>query len=220
MGEPTDVEQTDTKKKPRMLNTKARRLTLFVGLEMWIGLLIIIMFCLHLNTHERVGANTNSVQFFIGDGSMTLRDIQSLIVSKLEVVNMEMERARNTLTEAVEDLDKYDEEIQDIILAKIDKVTMKGESMVESADVLAEYMQEAKLKKLSLLMSCVYFSSYILTTFLVLSHISRRFPNLLGMFTVTMLGHILVFITIMGLYKYFYAGYLQQIHPDTLILSL
>ena len=183
-------------------------------------LLLVLIYTLHMNTYERVGANLNSVQFLVGDGTMTTLEIEGFMRKQLEEVNKEMEEARERLSEATEDLAKYDAEIQDIILSKIDVISEKVEWIIESSGNLLDFMQEATAKKISLILSFCYFIIYIFVTWIGLTEISKLFTNQFVMFTVTMLGHILMFIFIITIYTYVLADSLQDIHPDSLLLAL
>ena len=213
-----DVEASD-KKKPQVSIVRARKLTLFFSLDIWMYLLLAITYTVHVNTHERVGADLNSVQFLVGDGDMTTLEIESLMLTRLEEVNTEMEAARERLSEATEDLAKYDAEIQDIILSKIDVISGKAEWIIESTEVLQDFIQEATAKRISLILSGCYFLTYVIVTWFSLTQISKLFTNQFVIFVLTMLGHILMFIFIITLYMYVFSHMLESIHPDSLILA-
>ena len=202
-----------------MSSTRARKLTLFLSLDMWMYLLLVIIYTLHANTYEKEGANLNSVQFLVGDGRMTTLEIESFMLARLEEVNAEMEEARERLSEATVDLAKYDAEIQDIILSKIDVISGKAEWIMESSEILQDFIQEATAKRISLVLSGCFFITYIIVTWFSLTQISKLFTNQFVIFTVTMLGHILMFIFIITLYMFVFSHSLESIHPNSLILA-
>ena len=219
--EVVDVEQeTLERKKPRMSATRARQLTLFLSLDLWMVILVVLLYNIHATTYEKIGANLNSVQFLVGDGTMTTLDIEKFMLTRLEEVNTEMEEARERLSEAVEELAKYDEEIQEIILSKIDVISGKVEWIIESTGNLQDFIKEATAKTGSLILSFSFFFTYIIVTWFGLTQISKLFTNQLVLFVVTMLGHILMFIFIIALYTYVFTNVLERIHPDSLLLAL
>ena len=219
--EEVDVEQeTLERKKPRMSATRARQLTLFLSLDLWMVILVVLLYNIHASTYEKIGANLNSVQFLVGDGTMTTLDIEKFMLTRLEEVNTEMEEARERLSEAVEELAKYDEEIQEIILSKIDVISGKVEWIIESTGNLQDFIKEATAKTGSLILSFSFFFTYIIVTWFGLTQISKLFTNQFVIFVVTMLGHILMFIFIIALYTYVFTNVLERIHPDSLLLAL
>ena len=193
---------------------QGRRVTIFLSLEVWLLLLLVLVAGLHTQRCEAWGANTASVQLFAGAGDRNLGQIRQEFVARMERVNLEMMEARDSLSEAAVDLAKYDEEIQDIILSKIDRVTEKGDRMAESAEILELYMQEAWVKNLTLLLSFLFFVTSISCTWVFLSVLARRFRSLVAVFTVNMLGHILMFVASVGLYVYLIVPDLSLLHPE------
>ena len=219
--EEVDAEQGNLeRKKPQMSATRARKVTIFLSLDLWMVILVFLLYNIHVNTFERIGANLNSVQFLVGDGTMTTFDIEKSMLTRLEEINAEMDEARERLSEAMEELAKYDEEIQDIILNKIDVISGKVEWIIESTGNLQDFIQEAKAKTMGLIISFSFFLTYIMVTWFGLIKISKLFTNQFLIFVVTMLGHILMFIFIIGLYTFVFTDVLERIHPDSVLLAL
>ena len=65
----------------------------------------------------------------------------------------------------------------------------------------------------SLLLSFVFFTSYILMTQHGFTQISKLFPSKFVMFIVTLFGNLVMFLYINILYTYIIMGYLERIHP-------
>ena len=215
--EEVDIEQdTSERKKPRMSATRARRLSLFLSLDLWMVILVCILFNIHVNTYLKIGANLNSVQFLVGNGTMTTMDIEDFMFTRLVGIKKEMQEG----SEILEEILKYHIKVQVIILKKIDGIIGKVGWMDESFDNLQDFMMEAKAKMMSLILSFSFFFTYIIVTWFGLTQISKLFTNQFVMFVVTMLGHILMFIFIMALYTHVFTDVLERIHPDSLLLAL
>ena len=205
--EKVDIER----KKPRLSATRARKLTLFLSLDLWMVFLVCILFNIHVNTYLKIGANLNSVQFLVGDGTMTTVDIEDFMITRLVELNNEMQEGREILEETL----KYHIKVQDNILKKIDGIVDKVGWMEESIDNLQDFMKEATAKTMSLILSFSFFFTYIIVTWFGLTQISKLFTNQFVMFVVTLLGHILMFIFIMALYIQVFTDALGRIHPDS-----
>ena len=213
LEENRETEIADIKKQMKEAGSR-RKVTVFLSLELWMLLLLCLVIQLHTQRSESWGANTGSVQLFIGHGTDNLRTIQQRLVLTMRQVNQEMYEARDMLTEAAEDLSKYDGEIQDIILSKIDTVTEKGDRMTESAATLSLYIDECWVKNLTLIISLVYFITYITSVWAVLHRLSRKFTSCLAMFAVNMLGHILMFVLMITAYVFLMTPFLRFLHPE------
>ena len=223
-NEEVDIEQ-DTKvtekvdierKKPRLSATRARKLTLFLSLDLWMVFLVCILFNIHVNTYLKIGANLNSVQFLVGDGTMTTMDIEDFMIARLVELDKEMQEGREILEETL----KYHIKVQDNILNKIDGIVDKVGWMEESTENLQDFMKEATAKTMSLILSFSFFFTYIIVTWFGLTQISKLFTNQLILFGVTMMGHILMFIFIFALYKHVFTDVLERIHPDSLLFAV
>merc|ERR1719154_985426 len=215
--EEVDLEKdTSERKKPRTPSTRARRLTLFLSLDMWMVFLVCMFFDLHVNAYLKIGANLNSVQFLVGDGTMTTMDIEDFMITRLAELDKEMQEGREILEETL----KYHIKVQDNLLKKIDGIVGKVSWMEESTENLQDFMKEATAKTMSLILSFSFFFTYIIVTWFGLTQISKLFTNQFVLFVVTMLGHILMFIFIIALYSYVFTDVLERIHPDALLLAL
>ena len=137
---------------------------------------------------------------FIVDGTKNLMEIEMDLTKKMILVNKEKFDAWDMLSEAAEDLAKYDEEIQDIILSKIDKVTEKGAKLAESAETLSLYIQECQIINFALMTSLLYFISYMICTWRCLLFIANKTKKTLLMFITTMMGHIILLIINLAVY--------------------
>ena len=192
-----------------------------MSLEIWMLILAILLTFFHSDKSERLGANTHTVQMFIGDGTKNLMEIEMDLTEKMILVNKEMFDARDMLSEAAEDLAKYDEEIQDIILSKIDKVTEKGAKLAESAEIFSLYIQECQIINFALMTSLLYFISYMICTWRCLLFIASKIKNTLLMFIITMIGHILLLIINLAVYCYFFGpNILARLHPEAVMFSV
>ena len=100
--EEVDVEkETLERKKPRMSANRARKLTLFLSLDLWMVFLVVLLFNIHVNTYLKIGANLNSVQFLVGDGTMTTMDIEDFMITRLVELNKEMQEGTEILEETL-----------------------------------------------------------------------------------------------------------------------
>ena len=210
--EEVDLEKdASERKKPRMSANRARKLTLFLSLDLWMVFLVVLLFNIHVNTYLKIGANLNSVQFLVGDGTMTTMDIEDFMITRLVELNKEMQEG----TEILEETLKYHIKVQDDILKKIHGIVDKVGWMNESTDNLQDFMKEATAKTMCLILSSSFFFTYIIVTWFGLTQISKMFTNQLVLFFVTMLGHILMFFFIMALYIQVFTDALGRIHPDS-----
>ena len=210
--EEVDLEQsTSDRRNPA---TRFRKLTLFLILDLWMVILVCFLFNIHFNTYQKIGANLNSVQFMVGDGTMTTMDIEEFMLTRLDEVNEEMQKGREILEEALDDLSKFDKEIYEKILNKIEVISDKNGWMLESTGNLQDFMKEAIAKWTSLILSFSFFLTYIIVTWFGLTKVSKLFSNQFVMSVVTLLGHILMFIFIIALYNYVITDVLERIHPQ------
>ena len=136
------------------------------GQDLWFVLGFVLFLLWATKAREDWGANTGSVQIFIGDGDMNLQQIGEFSEETLRNINEEMFSARSLLSDAVVMLDMYDGEIQDIILSKIDRVVEKGDLVAERSSRLAEYLEECRLKQKVISLSLLYFIVYIMAAYL------------------------------------------------------
>ena len=216
LEEQVDIEQeTSEKKKPRLSTTRARKLILFFSLDMWMYLLLVILFTLHFNRYEEVGAKWNSVQFLVGDRSLTTHEIMEFMVTQTEELNADSDTAHEIFVEVIGKLSL--EEMQ-YISPKLDELSSKVLEIIESTGILIHLSLEAQVKQLSIILSFLFFFTYIIVTHFGLTQMSNLFTNKVVMFTVTMLGNILMFIWTMFFYTQYLVNFLERIHPDPLLV--
>ena len=159
------VELEEPQRKSRT-SRLARSVASCVGHDLCLVLGLLFVLCSSGKYLERWGCNTGSVQIFIGDGDMNLYQLGEYTEQALEEINQDMFLARTGLSNSVEVLEKYDPDIQDIILSRIDRVTEKGDIITERASNLAEYLKDCERKKIVIGLSSLYFLSYVVSAYI------------------------------------------------------
>ena len=77
------VGQIKTKLQTKKELANRRKMTMFLSLELWMLLLMCLVIQLHGQRSESWGANTASVQLFIGNGDASLVQIRENLAIKM-----------------------------------------------------------------------------------------------------------------------------------------
>ena len=192
------MEQEESDKRSRRC-VQARKISSFLGQDVCLVLGLLFVLSFTGSSLEQFGCNTNSVQVFIGDGDMSLDQLGVYTEQALEDINRAMFSARSKLSTSVELLEKYDSEIQDIILTRIDRVTEKGDIITQRAANLAEYLEDCEVKKGVIGLSVLYFLSYVVSAYLgvrlSVSRLGQSLLTSLAYFLLCILSHAVLFVT-------------------------
>ena len=178
---------------------RARKTAELVGQDLCVMVAYLMVLIWAGQERERWGANTGSVQIFIGNGKLNLVELGDLTEQALQEINQEMFSARNILSLSVETLAKYDPDIQDIILSRIDRVTEKGDMITERTSRLELYLASCFRKQVVLGLSLLYFFCSIgFAAFGIRFSLAGLGNGLGASLTYGMLGvvsHVILFIT-------------------------
>ena len=136
---------------------RGKKIAELLGHDMCVVIALLLVLSWSCQTKELWGANTGSVQVFIATGDLTLAELGDVTEQTLLEINQEMFSARSLLSTSVEILEKYDPDIQDIILSRIDRVTQKGEMMAERSSRLAVYLENCYRKQVVMGLCLLYF---------------------------------------------------------------
>ena len=123
------------------------------------------------------------------------------------------------LSDGAIELTKYDDEIQDIILSKIDKVQEKAENLADVAELLSDYMTELDIKIFVINLSLAYFAAYIVTTWICLKIWSKT-GSMVSIFVFNMLGHIVMFMVNFLIYAFCITPIMREFHPDAGLINM
>ena len=123
------------------------------------------------------------------------------------------------LSDGAIELTKYDDEIQDIILSKIDKVQEKAENLADVAELLSDYMTELDIKIFVINLSLAYFAAYIVTTWICLKIWSKT-GSMVSIFVFNMLGHIVMFMVNFLIYAFIITPIMREFHPDAGLINM
>ena len=177
----------------------ARKTAELLGQDLCVVVACLIVMVGYGQTREHMGANTSSAQLFIGNGKLNLVELGDKTERTLQVINQEMFSARNILSLSVETLAKYDPDIQDIILSRIDRITQKGDMIAERASRLEQYLAHCSRKQMVLALSLLYFFCSIgFATFGIrfsLAGLGTGLGASLAYFTLGLISHFIMFVT-------------------------
>ena len=178
---------------------RARKTAELVGQDLCVMVAYLMVLIWAGQERERWGANTGSVQIFIGNGKLNLMELGDLTEKTLQEINQEMFSARSHLSLSVETLEKYDPDIQDIILSRIDRITQKGDMIAERASRLEQYLAHCSRKQMVLALSLLYFFCSIgFATFGIrfsLAGLGTGLGASLAYFTLGLISHFILFVT-------------------------
>ena len=180
---------------------RGRKIAELLGHDLCTVIAFMLVVTVSGQTLEHWGANTGSVQIFIANGDLSLAELGVVTEQSLLDINQEMFSARSVLSTSVEALEKYDPDIQDIILSRIDRVTLKGEMMAERASRLALYLENCYRKKLVMGLSLLYFLCFVGFANFGIRFSVASLGNGLGAnlvyFTLGLVSHVILFITML-----------------------
>ena len=208
---------TSEKNKPLKPSTRARKLTLFFSLDIWMFLLLVTIITLHINTFYKVEADWDSVQFCVDDGNLTMLETGKFMLTRLHEFNNEMIVADEKWLKAIADHTLSAAEIQYIKSSKVDVINAKFDRVIESGGILRDFIDEGLAKQKSLLLSFFFFITYTIVTHVGLTLISNLFPSKVDMFFVNIIGNSIMLFYIVTVYVFFVEGYLENIHPYSLL---
>ena len=208
-----------------MTEAQARKISSFLGQDLCLVLGLLFVLTFTGNSLEQFGCNTRSVQVFIGDGTMSLDQLGVYTEQALQDINRAMFSARSKLSTSVEVLEKYDSEIQDIILTRIDRVTEKGDTVSQRASNLADYLKDCEMKKGVIGLSVLYFLSCIVSAYIgVRLSVSRLGESLLAALLhlgLGLLSHGVLFLTSLMVWMEIYVPLLTMfVYPQSYEMAM
>ena len=193
------VEKVEEKEKKQKLDGKGRKIAELLGHDLCVMIALLLVLSWSCQTKELWGANTGSVQVFIATGDLTLAELGDVTEQTLQEINQEMFSARSVLSLSVEILEKYDPDIQDIILSRIDRVTQKGEMMAERSSRLAVYLENCYRKQVVMGLCLLYFLCSIgLAAYGIrfsLAALGNGLGASIAYLTLGAISHVILFIT-------------------------
>merc|ERR1712189_99136 len=215
-----EKEEETENNSPKENSKYSNKAAVFFSLDIWLIMLSCLLVFLHIAKTEEWRANPNSVQLFIGDGRDNMYSLQEKMTNILDEVNNDLEEARLKMLDGAVEITKYDEEIQDIILTKIDNVPEKAENLVDVAQLLTDYMTELDIKIFVINLSLAYFAAYIITTWILLKSWCKKVSSSVGIFVFDMLGHIIMFLVNFLIYAFCITPIMREFHPDAGLINM
>ena len=204
-----DPEMLASPRKPRNQNCM---FFVRVGLTVLMVISACVVFLGHCYIWNSWGANIDSVQHFVGDHPMSLRELHGEMTATLSTVSRDLEAVQAYMHRGFAELRSTSAEMQDIIEDKMERVTMKSAEFSDLAWNLDSFIIDSDNKTLSIFLSFCYVASSVVSMWFWYLLISCKFTNNLGWFAAVLwwCSTFLTFILV-NLYSSMFLPYLTSV---------
>jgi len=170
---------------PEMLALPRNRKTCMFSVRIFLTIIMILavflVFLGHCYVWNKSGANIDSANNFSGDTPASLRELHTKMSSTLEMVNTHLVAVQEYMPSALAELSHLTSvDVQEIIEAKIDRVTSKGGEFSDLASNLDNFVLDSDNKSFSIFLSLCFTASSVVSMWFWYLLISYKFEQHLG----------------------------------------
>lgn len=174
---------------------------------------VFVIFLTHCYIWNKWGANIDSVNNFIGDSPISMRELHGKMKETLDTVSTQLDAVQLYMSRAMVELSQLTSiDVQEIIESKIERVTTKGAEFSDLASILDNFVINSDNKTLSIFLSLCYMTSSLVSMWFWYLVISYKFEHHLGWFAaiVWWCSTFLMFV-LMNLYSTMFIPYITTV---------